>query len=61
MSDAHASHGANDHDTPHAAPNHGEALGPIDLQAWGAGILGVAIGLAVALCFALAVGVVGVA
>lgn len=33
-----------------------EPLGPIDVPAWGAGILGVALGLAVALAFMLATG-----
>ncbi len=62
MSDAHATHNANDHDTGHADGDHGEeALGPIDLAAWGAGALGVAIGLLMAFCFAIAVGVVGAA
>ena len=31
-----------------------EPLGPIDVAAWGAGILGVAIGLVIAVCFAWA-------
>jgi hypothetical protein len=30
---------------------HGASLGPIDWLAWGAGILGVGAGLAVAVCF----------
>ena len=33
-----------------------EQLGPIDLASWGAGALGVVVGVAVALCFALATG-----
>jgi hypothetical protein len=33
-----------------------EALGPIDVRAWGAGIIGVVIGAAVAACFALTTG-----
>lgn len=32
----------------------GEALGPIDSTAWAAGLVGVALGLVVALCFVLA-------
>jgi hypothetical protein len=31
-----------------------EPLGPIDLASWGAGALGIVVGVAVALCFALA-------
>lgn len=34
---------------------HGEeALGPIDVAAWGAAVLGLVIGLAVTVCFVLA-------
>jgi hypothetical protein len=43
---AGAGHGE-DHDEP--------ALGPVDVEAWGAGILGTAIGLFMAVCFVLAV------
>lgn len=43
-------HGHAGHDE-HGA--HAEALGPIDWTAWGAGILGVAAGLAVAACLFL--------
>ena len=40
--------GHDDHDDGHG---HGrESLGPVDVQAWGALILGVAAGLVVALC-----------
>jgi hypothetical protein len=49
MSDPHDSHAA----------DHGQAdegLGPIDVAMWGVGILGVALGLLVALCCAFAVG-----
>lgn len=35
----------------HDPHGHGEALGPFDWRAWGAGLLGVAAGLAVAACF----------
>jgi hypothetical protein len=39
----------------HADPGDGQqALGPIDVNAWGAGALGVFIGLVIAFCFALA-------
>lgn len=62
-SDPHASdapsadlpHGTNDH----AHPGEGDALGPVDVAAWGAGAIGIAIGLVVAVCFAVATGAVG--
>ncbi len=44
-------HGAG-HDAGHG---HDEvALGPVDMAAWGAGLLGVALGLVMVLCFILA-------
>ena len=48
MDDHGADHGHDDH-------AHGEAgsLGPIDVRAWGAGALGVVLGLAVAVAIAL--------
>jgi hypothetical protein len=52
-------HGAGDHGGDHGHDDHGhvdEPLGPIDVAAWGVGILGVAVGLATAFCFALATG-----
>jgi hypothetical protein len=42
-----AGHG---HDSMHDT----EALGPIDVAAWGAGALGIALGLVVAACFLVA-------
>jgi hypothetical protein len=49
---------ADEHATDaHASDDHGhgaDALGPIDVAAWGAGALGVALGLAVAFCFVVA-------
>ena len=50
----HDAHGDNDHDHAHDDANAGDALGPIDVFAWGAGALGVALGLVVAACFVLA-------
>ena len=41
--------GQDDHDA-----NAGDAHGPIDVFAWGAGALGVVLGLVVAACFVLA-------
>ncbi|HEX8939482.1 MAG TPA: hypothetical protein VF763_04905 [Candidatus Limnocylindrales bacterium] len=43
------------HADAHAGDAHGaEALGPIDLAAWGAGLAGMLAGLVVVLCFVLA-------
>jgi hypothetical protein len=47
------------HADSHGQADHGHAdaaLGPIDVAMWGVGILGVALGLLVALCCAFAVG-----
>ncbi len=47
-------------DSDHGHAGHGqasEALGPIDIVMWGVGLLGVTLGLLVALCTAFAVGV----
>ena len=52
MSDAHTE-GKDDHG------HDVSALGPIDLAAWGAGILGVAISVVMAICFAMATSGVG--
>jgi len=52
-------HGLDDHGEDHGHDDHAhaeEALGPIDVPAWGAGILGVVLGLAVAVAFMLATG-----
>ena len=43
--------GHDDHDDGHG--HAGEALGPVDVRAWGALILGVAAGLVVALCLVI--------
>jgi hypothetical protein len=51
---AGAHHAPDDHGDDHGHADEGEPLGPIDGAAWGAGLLGVAIGLMVAFCFALA-------
>lgn len=50
-------HRTDDHgeDTEHDDHAHAEAaLGPIDVPAWGAGLLGIMLGLAVAVAFMLA-------
>ena len=53
--DAHDAHDAGDaHDAHDSHADAADALGPIDVFAWGAGALGVALGLVVAACFVLA-------
>lgn len=59
--DHHAApHGSAGGGDPHgighdAAPGHEEAaLGPVDMTAWGAGLLGVALALVMVVCFILA-------
>jgi hypothetical protein len=52
-------HATDDHGGDHGHDDHahqGEEgeLGPIDVYAWGAGALGVAIGAVIAICFAAA-------
>ncbi len=51
------SHGPADDGQTHGHDDHahaGEVLGPVDVVAWGSGVLGVAIGLAIAWAFVLA-------
>ena len=51
--DAVAHHETTDHGDDHGHDDHAhgeEPLGPIDIAAWGAGVLGVVIGLAIAVC-----------
>lgn len=53
-----AHHDPADHGGDHGHDDHAhgaEALGPIDVGAWGAGILGLAIAAVIAACFAIAV------
>jgi hypothetical protein len=48
-------HGQDDHGEDHGHDDHADAsepLGPIDVQAWGALVLGIGMGLAVAVCVA---------
>jgi ABC-type Zn2+ transport system substrate-binding protein/surface adhesin len=48
-------HATSDHGDDHGHDDHGEdALGPIDTAAWLAGVVGVALGIAVTICFVLA-------
>jgi hypothetical protein len=52
-----AHHATDDHGDEHGHDDHAHAeasLGPVDGPAWGAGILGVLLGLAVAVAFVLA-------
>jgi hypothetical protein len=55
-------HSTTDHGDEHGHDDHAHAevaLGPIDVAAWGAGVAGVAIALAIAACFALATSSIG--
>lgn len=57
-----AHHATDDHGDDHGHDDHahggGDFLGPIDVIAWGAGVFGIALGLAVGLAFALATGAI---
>jgi hypothetical protein len=56
--DTHDKHGTDEHgqdDHAHGA----EELGPIDVQAWGAFVVGIAAGLVIVLCLVLSTSVVG--
>ena len=67
--DAHASdamtgpHGTDDHGEDHGHDDHAhgddEPLGPVDVTAWGAGLIGIAAGLVVAACLAASTGRLG--
>jgi ABC-type Zn2+ transport system substrate-binding protein/surface adhesin len=50
-------HETTDHGDDHGHDDHAhdeEPLGPIDVAAWGAGVLGVLAGILIAACFAMA-------
>lgn len=52
-----AHHAPDDHGDDHGHDDHAhgdEALGPIDVRAWGAGLVGAVLGVAVAAAFVLA-------
>jgi hypothetical protein len=54
-------HDTSDHGDDHGHDDHAhgeEPLGPIDLFAWGAGILGILIGAGMAAAFAVATGAI---
>ncbi len=56
-------HDTTDHGSDHGHDDHGhdaEALGPIDVFAWGAGALGIGIALVMIVCFAIATGAIPV-
>ncbi len=56
-------HGADDHGEDHGHDDHahgdGDTLGPIDSASWGAGLVGIAAGLVVALVLAMSAGWLG--
>ena len=55
--DTHDEHGADEHGQgDHGQDDHAhgaEELGPIDVQAWGAFVVGIAAGLVIVLCLVL--------
>jgi hypothetical protein len=57
-----AHHATDDHGEDHGHDDHAHGgddfLGPIDVVAWGAGVFGIVLGLAVGLAFALATGAI---
>jgi len=58
---ATAHHETTDHGDDHGHDDHAHAedpLGPIDVAAWGAGVLGVVAGLLIVACFMVATGAV---
>jgi len=58
---ADESHGPDDHGETDGHDDHAhgsEALGPVDVQAWGAFGVGIALGLIVAVCVALSTGAI---
>ena len=48
-----------DHGDAGGHGEHAEALGPIDVQAWGAGAVGILLGLVVVACMVVATGGLG--
>lgn len=56
-------HGVGDHGEDHGHDDHAHAdaagLGPVDVTAWTVGLVGIAGGLVVAFCLALAAGSLG--
>jgi ABC-type nickel/cobalt efflux system permease component RcnA len=59
---ADEAHGPDDHGEGHGHDDHAhdsEALGPIDVQAWGALLVGVAAGLVIVFCLVLTTSILG--
>ncbi len=57
-----AHHALGDHGDDHGHDDHAhdaEPLGPIDMIAWGASLLGIGLGVVVAAAFAVATGAIG--
>ena len=55
-------HGPDDHGEGHGHDDHAhgsDALGPVDVQAWGALLIGVAAGLVIVLCLVLTTTLIG--
>jgi ABC-type nickel/cobalt efflux system permease component RcnA len=55
-------HGQDDHGETHGHDDHAhpsEALGPVDVAAWGAFVVGLAAGLLIAICLVLTIAVIG--
>lgn len=54
-----AHHEPGDHGEDHGHDDHAhvedEALGPIDVAAWGAGLLGILVAVVIAACFAVSI------
>jgi hypothetical protein len=66
MTDPHATgdldHDGGDHGETHGHDDHAHSeaeLGPIDVAAWGAGVLGIGIAVVIAACFVLATSGIG--
>ena len=55
-------HGTDDHGDEHGHDDHAhgsDALGPVDVMAWGALLIGVAAGLVIVLCLVLTTALIG--
>ena len=60
MTDEHSTdHGETPGDHGHGDHDDASALGPIDVAAWGAGILGIGVALVITLAFVMATSGVG--
>jgi hypothetical protein len=55
-------HGPDDHGETHGHDDHAhpsEALGPVDVAAWGAFVVGIGAGLLIVICLVLTISVIG--